>query len=102
MTLSLADLQRLAGATGFRIDVPRLSVDIDLNYIGAVDRATMETERPLVERGLQAACERSGVSVKRIQTEHAGGKWRLKTSQRTRSTRIHSADLVIGVTGWWR
>ncbi|HYN43003.1 MAG TPA: hypothetical protein VE129_14600 [Thermoanaerobaculia bacterium] len=52
-------------------------VDIDLNYTGAVDRATMETDRPLVDRGLQAACERTGVTVKRIPTEHAGGKWRL-------------------------
>lgn len=116
MTLSLIDLQRLAGATGFRaetlekvllllglldaireqsfagsrvalkggtalnifaLDVPRLSVDIDLNYIGSIDRATMETERPLVERGLQAACGRSGVTVKRVPTDHAGGKWRL-------------------------
>ena len=116
MTLALADLQRLAGTTGFRadtlekvlllldlldairahpyagprvalkggtalnlfaLDAPRLSVDIDLNYVGAVDRARMETERPDVERGLQAACERSGLAVKRVPTDHAGGKWRL-------------------------
>jgi len=116
MTLSLTDIQRLAGTAGFRaetlekvlllldlldairahpfagprvvlkggtalnlfaLDIPRLSVDIDLNYIGAVDRATMEKERPLVDRDLRAACERTGVTVKRIPTEHAGGKWRL-------------------------
>lgn len=61
----------------FALGVPRLSVDIDLNYVGAVDRNTMETERPDVERGLQAACERSGLTVKRVPNEHAGGKWRL-------------------------
>lgn len=116
MTLSLQDLQRYAGATGFRadtlekvvllldllaairvhpyagprvalkggtalnlfaLDVPRLSVDIDLNYVGAVTRGEMDAERPLVDRGLQAACERAGVTVKRVPTEHAGGKWRL-------------------------
>jgi hypothetical protein len=37
----------------------------------------MEAERPLVDQGLQAACERAGMTVKRIPTEHAGGKWRL-------------------------
>ena len=61
----------------FALGVPRLSVDIDLNYTGAAERATMETERPLVDRGLQAACERTGTTMKRIPTEHAGGKWRL-------------------------
>ncbi len=116
MTLSLSDLQRLAGTTGFRAEtlervlllldlldairahpyagprvalkggtalnlfalgVPRLSVDVDLNYVGTVDRAAMETERPDVERGLHAACARSGLTVKRVPTDHAGGKWRL-------------------------
>jgi predicted nucleotidyltransferase component of viral defense system len=61
----------------FALGVPRLSVDIDLNYVGALDRARMETERPDVERGLHAACERSGLTVKRVPTDHAGGKWRL-------------------------
>ena len=31
----------------FVLDLPRLSVDIDINYIGAVDKGTMEAERPL-------------------------------------------------------
>lgn len=61
----------------FLLAAPRLSVDIDLNYVGTADRATMDLERPLVDRGLQAACERIGVTVKRIPTEHAGAKWRL-------------------------
>ena len=30
----------------FYFNVPRLSVDIDLNYVGAVDRETMLLERP--------------------------------------------------------
>ena len=32
----------------FRFDVPRLSVDIDLNYIGAVDREGMLADRPKI------------------------------------------------------
>lgn len=132
MTRALADLQRIAGATGFRaetlekvlllldlldairahpyagprvalkggtalnlfaLDVPRLSVDIDLNYVASVDRATMETERPDVERGLQAACERTGLAVKRVPTDHAGGKWRLSFAAAAGGTAALELDL---------
>lgn len=61
----------------FHFEVPRLSVDIDLNYIGAVDRDTMLAERPKVEQAMQAVCSREGLTVKRVPTDHAGGKWRL-------------------------
>ena len=33
----------------FVLGLPRLSVDIDLNYVGPSDRATMLTERPRIE-----------------------------------------------------
>ncbi len=61
----------------FVFDLPRLSVDIDLNYIGAIDRDTTLAERPKVEQAVQAVCGRLGLQVKRIPTDHAGGKWRL-------------------------
>jgi predicted nucleotidyltransferase component of viral defense system len=61
----------------FHFDVPRLSVDIDLNYIGVSDRETMLAERPKVEQAAQAVCSREGIAVKRMPTDHAGGKWRL-------------------------
>jgi predicted nucleotidyltransferase component of viral defense system len=61
----------------FHFEVPRLSVDIDLNYIGAVDRETMLAERPKVEQAVQAVCSREGLSIKHAPTDHAGGKWRL-------------------------
>ena len=61
----------------FYFDVPRLSVDIDLNYIGAADRETMLVERPKLEQVVQAVCSREGLTVKRMPSEHAGGKWRL-------------------------
>jgi hypothetical protein len=61
----------------FHFDVPRLSVDIDLNYVGAADRATMLADRPKVERAVQAVCSREGIAIKRMPTDHAGGKWRL-------------------------
>jgi predicted nucleotidyltransferase component of viral defense system len=61
----------------FHFDVPRLSVDIDLNYIGAADRDTMLAERPKLEQAVQAVCSREGLTVRRMPPEHAGGKWRL-------------------------
>jgi predicted nucleotidyltransferase component of viral defense system len=61
----------------FYFDVPRLSVDIDLNYIGAADRETMLVERPKLEQAVQAVCSREGLTVRRMPSEHAGGKWRL-------------------------
>ncbi len=61
----------------FVFDLPRLSVDIDLNYIGAVDRETMLAERPKVDQAIQAVCGRLGLQVRRVPADHAGGKWRL-------------------------
>ena len=43
----------------FIFDVPRLSIDIDLNYVGAADRETMLAERPKIEEALQAVFSRS-------------------------------------------
>lgn len=61
----------------FIFDLPRLSVDIDLNYIGAPDRNTMLAEKPKIDQAVQAVCGRLGLQVRRTPTEHAGGKWRL-------------------------
>ena len=62
----------------FIFNVPRLSVDIDLNYVGAADRETMLAERPKVEEALQAVFSREGFTVRRVPAEHAGGKWQLR------------------------
>lgn len=61
----------------FRFDVPRLSVDIDLNYIGAVEREGMLADRPKIEQALHAVCGRVGVQPRRVPPDHAGGKWRM-------------------------
>jgi predicted nucleotidyltransferase component of viral defense system len=62
----------------FVFDLPRLSVDVDLNYVGATDREVMLTERPRIEKALQIVCAREELTVSRSPTEHAGGKWRLR------------------------
>ncbi len=61
----------------FVFDLPRLSVDIDLNYIGALGRKEMMTDRPKTEQATQAVFSREGFIIKRVPEEHAGGKWRL-------------------------
>jgi predicted nucleotidyltransferase component of viral defense system len=71
----------------FMFDVPRLSVDLDLNYIGAEDRDTMLSEKPAIQQAVNAVCGRAGIRVMRVPGEHAGGKWRL------------SYDSVMGRTG---
>jgi hypothetical protein len=62
----------------FIFDLPRLSVDIDLNYIGMRDREGMIAERPLIEKALEAVFQRENLVIKRIPAKHAGGKWQLK------------------------
>lgn len=63
----------------FWFPLPRLSVDIDLNYVASGDRATMLKERPILEEALKKLIESRGISVEYASTEeHVGGKWRLR------------------------
>lgn len=63
----------------FVFDVPRLSVDIDLNYVGNESRDAMLEERPRIADALQAVFSREDFSVRRVPPdEHAGGKWSLR------------------------
>ena len=66
----------------FHFNLPRLSVDADLNYIGAIDRETMLEERPEVENRIKNLFERMGLKMIRHPKEHAGGKmvWRYPSS----------------------
>jgi predicted nucleotidyltransferase component of viral defense system len=91
--------QRLAlkGGTAlnlFHFGLPRLSVDIDLNYIGALERDIMLAEREEVEAILSGLCKRAGLSVKRTPSEHAGGKWRLTYGSKTQSSGNLEIDLA--------
>lgn len=59
----------------FHLTLDRLSVDIDLNYIGALSREAMEADRPEVEAALAAILAAQGYQVRRQPEQHAGGKW---------------------------
>ena len=72
--------QRLAlkGGTALNVsylDLDRLSVDIDLNYVGALDLAALERERPEVDAAIDRLFASQGYGVRRRPTGHAGGKW---------------------------
>lgn len=78
---ALAGAWVLKGGTAlnlFHLDLPRLSVDIDVNYIGHAGADAMRAARPSFERVLTGCCEREGCSVLREPHEHAGGKFRLR------------------------
>lgn len=62
----------------FFLDLPRLSVDIDLNYIGSVSREDLAHEREPFLQALEATCAREGLSVQRRPVEYAGGKLTLR------------------------
>lgn len=63
----------LKGGTALNLlhlDVPRMSVDIDLNFTGAIDREGMVAARPGFEAALAAVCERDRLT---IQIDAGGG-----------------------------
>ena len=66
----------------FYFDLPRLSVDADLNYVGAIDRDAMLKERPEIEKRITGLFERMGLQLTRNPNKHAGGKmvWRYPSS----------------------
>ena len=77
----------------FLLDLPRLSVDIDLNYIGALDRKTMLEERPRIEQAVRDVCRRCGLHVRRLSDEYAGGKCVLRYDRAAGGTGTLALDL---------
>ncbi len=54
--------------------LPRLSVDIDLNYIGALDREKMLEEKPLIVDAVGQIMSQNQFERHRAPMKHAGGK----------------------------
>lgn len=74
----LSERLALKGGTAlnaFHLGLDRLSVDIDLNYVGALDRETMLSERPILDAALNRLLDSQGYGVRRQPSQHAGGKW---------------------------
>lgn len=71
----LKDKWALHGGTAinlFMLEVPRLSVDIDLSYIGALDRDAMIAERAVIERSIDEVARSQGYAVSGAPGGHAG------------------------------
>jgi predicted nucleotidyltransferase component of viral defense system len=69
----------LKGGTALNLfvwDIPRLSVDIDLNYIGSLDCEIMLQERPKIEEALIAVCQREGITRRNNSYPATGGTCR--------------------------
>src|SRR5580704_9323885 len=68
----------LKGGTAINLfctdEFPRLSVDLDFNYIGAVERDIMQQEKSELEAILLDICTRRQYTVHRNPRGHAGGK----------------------------
>jgi len=54
--------------------IPRLSVDIDLNYIGSVDIETLKSERLKINEAIFKIMRQSNFDLDRNPGRHAGGK----------------------------
>lgn len=92
----LKDKLALKGGTAlnlFVLNLPRLSVDIDLNYVGSLDRDQMLSDRPQIEQAVGAVFSREGFITRRIPAEHAGGKWLLTFQSFTGRTTNLEVDL---------
>lgn len=70
----------LKGGTAIQLGLgapQRLSVDLDYNYIGQLERAAMLQERPELESALHRAARAGGYRVTESADEHAGRKFYL-------------------------
>ena len=78
---ALKDKLALHGGTAinlFMLDVPRLSVDIDVSYIGSVSREDMLVDRPHIETGIEAVARALGYAVEPHSGGHAGRTFLLR------------------------
>ena len=76
----LKDRVCLHGGTAinlFFLKTPRLSVDIDLNYIGSTNPKVMLEERPMLEQGIVDIGKELGFDVRAGVFEHSGRSFRL-------------------------
>lgn len=64
----------------FLLDLPRLSVDIDLNYIGSANREQMLEDKKQIRRRVTTVCNKLDIKIDRDPSEeHSGGKFLLSS-----------------------
>jgi hypothetical protein len=71
----------LHGGTALNVfsdELPRLSVDVDLMYIGQLEVSAMRAERPRVDARLREVFGKLGYGVRGTNDEHSGQTYRLR------------------------
>ncbi len=71
----------LHGGTALNVfsdELPRLSVDVDLMYVGQLEVSAMRAERPRVDARLRAVVGKLGYAVRGTNDEHSGQTYRLR------------------------
>lgn len=76
----LRDVLALKGGTALNLldhDLPRLSVDLDFNVVGAADREAAVEQRMVVSAALQTVAERLSLAAREVKSVHAASAWRM-------------------------
>jgi hypothetical protein len=71
----------LHGGTALNVfsdELPRLSIDVDLMYVGQLEVSAMQTERPRVDARLREVAGKLGYAVRGTNDEHSGQTYRLR------------------------
>jgi len=92
----LKDRFVLKGGTAlnlFCFDYPRLSVDIDINYIGSADREVMLQEKSQIEAAIENIFLDEKMIPQRKPSEHAEGKWAIRYPSAMQGQGIIEIDL---------
>ena len=77
----------------FYFDYPRLSVDIDINYIGSAERSILLQEKADMESTIENILLDEGLKLQRKPDEHAGGKWSIRYPSALQGQGIIEIDL---------
>jgi Nucleotidyl transferase AbiEii toxin, Type IV TA system len=59
----------------FHSHLDRLSIDIDVNYVGAIEKERIDADQPGLEDRIERLMESKGYAARPEPSEHAGGKW---------------------------
>lgn len=69
----------------FYLELARLSMDIDLNYPGQLDREEMQRERPEIVNATEQITKALGYKVQRSADDYALSEWLPKPHRKPRS-----------------
>jgi Nucleotidyl transferase AbiEii toxin, Type IV TA system len=88
----------------FHSDLDRLSVDIDVNYVGAIEKERMDADRPGLEDRIARLMESKGYAARREPSEHAGANGFTATPPhsvgRAQSRSTSTISTAVPFTAW--